>query len=231
MIHALHGNLGSVSDWEALALSGLVRHDLWSDLEAAPDLTLEGWADRFAGSLEDPAPVLLGYSMGGRLALHAMIAAPEKWKGAIIVSAHPGLADKDGRKKRLDTDREWANRARISEWRTFLDTWNTQTVFSGDFPSPAQESLEPRREAIARAFENWSLGNQQTLGDQLNVCHFPVLWVTGENDEKFTALAAGLKGILSDFEHVVLSGCGHRAIFEKPVEVAETIRDFQKRRL
>ena len=87
MIHALHGNLGSASDWDPLGLPEIVAHDLWGHLESRPKLNLEVWGAGFSRgvALETSDPLLLGYSMGGRLALHAILSAPEKWKGAVIV--------------------------------------------------------------------------------------------------------------------------------------------------
>jgi pimeloyl-ACP methyl ester carboxylesterase len=55
--------------------------------------------------------------------------------------------------------------------------------------------------------------------------------VTGERDEKFTALGAELVDSAPNFEHVVIPDCGHRILIEKPDELAEVIRDFQNRRL
>lgn len=233
MIHALHGNLGSREDWKVLTLPDLVAHDLWSHLDSRSDLNLDVWGAGFSRmiSKEDSDPVLLGYSMGGRLALHAMLAAPKKWKGAVIVSTHPGLRDQEERYARLARDRDWANQVRTAEWRTFLETWNAQTVFAGAPPSPSQIQLVNRREAIARAFENWSLGHQEHLGERLAACRFPILWISGERDEKFASCAAELAPELPDCEHLMISGCGHRVIFEKPAELEAAIRDFQKRRL
>ena len=233
MIHALHGNLGSATDWDLLALPNLQTYDLWAHLEARPELNLEVWGAGFSRSVprDDPEAVLLGYSMGGRLALHALLAAPERWKGAIIVSAHPGLEEPEQRHRRLQRDRDWANQARTADWRTFLETWNAQAVFDQAPPSAAQWQLEPRREAIARAFESWSLGHQSHLQERLQACRVPLLWVTGERDPRFTRLAADLVPLLPNAEHVVLSRCGHRIPFEAPGVLAEAIRDFQSRRL
>jgi len=233
MIHALHGNLGTPSDWDSLELPGLVAHDLWSHLESKPGLNLEDWGAGFSRGVanDDPDPFLLGYSMGGRLALHALLAASEKWKGAVIVSAHPGLDDPEAHLTRLQRDRDWANQARTADWQTFLETWNAQPVFSQAPPSDSQWQLESRREAIARAFENWSLGHQRHLGERLSRCGVPILWITGERDERFTQLAAELVPTLPTAEHVVLSNCGHRIPFEGPAALAEVIQDFQSRRL
>ena len=100
MIWCLHGALGSYRDWDFLSedLSDVQPVDLWQDF---PELELSAWAEAFCSHVQgcDQRPVLLGYSMGGRLALHALLARPTLWQSAIVVSAHPGLAaveERDG---------------------------------------------------------------------------------------------------------------------------------------
>ena len=92
MIWALHGAFGDAKDWDALAESlgpdRLAAIDLWID---EYELPLRDWAFVFNRRVAavDSAPVLLGYSMGARLGLHALIANPQLWKGAILVAAAP----------------------------------------------------------------------------------------------------------------------------------------------
>ena len=63
--------------------------------------------------------VLLGYSMGGRLALHMLSAdgAARRWRKAIIISASPGIVSLTERRRRLDNDRRWAERFRMENWQ------------------------------------------------------------------------------------------------------------------
>lgn len=233
MLFALHGNLGSEEDWAPVRGCGLSTADLWRDLEENPGLDLKGWGRRFArlcGGM-DSGPALLGYSLGGRLALHAMADSPEIWRYAVIVSAHPGLATREERERRTAVDREWAAWARQMPWANFLATWNGQAILKGAKPSPAQAALVSRREAIARGFEEWSLGLQDLPADRLRACRFPVLWINGERDEKFTNLGASMKSVFPKFEQVLIPNCGHRVLFEQPDALADAIRDFQNRRL
>ena len=218
---ALHGNLGSPADWEALSLPGLRAVDLWehsalSYFEFAHEL-----ATTLSAGLEKP--VLVGYSLGGRLALCAMAMHPDRWSGAVIVSAHPGLCCVEDRLARRVSDELWARDAREMAWPDFLEKWNSQAVFGGAPPTATQLALASRREAIALAFETWSLGRQEDLRSSLRSFHSPVLWITGEKDEKFTALAAEMGEVFTDFHHEVLPGCGHRVLAEQPEVVARVI--------
>ena len=143
MIYALHGNLGSAADWAAIDLPGLVAVDLWKWQETHPGISLEAFGRRFTESLpaDDEAPVLLGYSLGGRLALHALAASPSRWKAAILISVHPGLESAEARGGRVKADQAWADRARQDDWTTFLEDWNSQPVLAGQEPGKEQGEL------------------------------------------------------------------------------------------
>ncbi|MCB1093472.1 MAG: hypothetical protein KDL87_18185, partial [Verrucomicrobiae bacterium] len=86
MIHALHGNLGQPSDWDRLGLADLSAADLWEWQERVPGIGLNSFGGAYSQSVGrwDSTSVVMGYSLGGRLALHALLARPELWKGAVV---------------------------------------------------------------------------------------------------------------------------------------------------
>ena len=220
---ALHGNLGSTGDWESLGLPGLQAVDLW-DHSA---LSYFEFAHELATSLSagQGNPVLAGYSLGGRLALYAMAIHPERWSGAVIVSAHPGLCCVEYRLARRVSDELWARDARTLAWPDLVDKWNAQSVLAGGAATSAQLALESRREAIALAFETWTLGRQDDLRRSLRSFHAPVLWITGGQDEKFTRLAAEMGEVFTDFHHEVIPDGGHRLLAERQHEVARLVEE------
>lgn len=229
MIHALHGNLGSPADWDGFGLKDLRAVDLWSWQERFPGISLEEFGERFAGELtdEDSAPVLMGYSLGGRLALQAMAARPDMWRAAILISTHPGLKSEVERTERLLADRQWADRSRNGDWGEFLADWNAQAVLAGQAVNEAgQAGLAGRRAAIADAFESWSLGRQRAMDDLLARCRFPILWVTGERDMRFAALARRLVRDSGAVEWTVVPDCGHRVLLERAGELRKIVTDF-----
>lgn len=222
MIWALHGAVGSVLDWREFADSvskqgqQLRRIDLWKFLECCP-MPLENFGASLASEIVrvDPEPVLVGYSMGGRLALHALLAQPVLWKAAIIVSAHPGLSDELERVERRAKDAEWSALALKGEWSEFIQKWQSQTVLKG-VEMPERSSLKNRRVAISRSFVDWSLGVQSDLRSRLSEITCPVLWLTGEHDMKFTSLAREAVPKLPNFEHRTIAQSGHRLPWEIP---------------
>lgn len=237
MIWCLHGAVGLASDWEpfsaALAAEGEFCRavELWRFLECE-GIGLSDWAAAFnaevraAGAEEN---ILIGYSMGGRLALHALLDDPGLWDRAVIVSAHPGLTEQEERFRRMANDAEWAALALTGDWGQFLKKWDEQSVLSSAFPRPEpdpRERLVNRRRAIARSFMEWSLGKQDNLLEMMPRMTCPVLWLTGSRDEKFTSLAQEAVEKLSNATHKTFD-CGHRLPWERPEDFLLAVKEFR----
>ncbi len=206
----LHGALGSYRDWGGLGLPRHVAVDLW---QAHPASDMETWAAAWTPTVleRDPAPYLLGYSMGGRLALHVLLAAPEQWRGAVIVSAHPGLRDSRERQARREADAAWLARFRKEPFLDVMHDWNKQPVFAGGGARNPPERFLP---AMARCFREWSLGHQDPLWDQLGCIETPVWWLCGEKDSKFAALGREAVSRLPRGHYEEAAQCRHRVPWE-----------------
>ncbi len=236
----LHGAVGMAADWRdfakylAAAAIGSRAVDLWRFLECCPlpltefakALNAEAGGEIFRGS----GRALLGYSMGGRLALHALLEKDHPWQAAVIISTHPGLESEPERADRRASDTEWATQALAGDWQKFLDNWNAQVVLGHTQPRNPQESgtLVMRRREIARSFVDWSLGAQQALWHRLPEIAVPVLWVVGENDSKFRALAERAVAQIPRATLVVAPGCSHRLPWEAGDWLAQRVADFLK---
>lgn len=240
MIWCLHGAVGMAEDWKGLSGklakggNAVRRVDLWRYLDCCP-MELEEFGKAFCEEVRasgEEKNVLIGYSMGGRLALQALLAGAEDnlFAGAVIVSAHPGLEGEEERVLRMASDAEWAGKALVGEWATFLQEWDGQKVLNpegvgldglGD-----RRTLKPRRQAVARSFMDWSLGKQADLRPRLAALEVPVLWVTGERDSKFTGLAEGAVAEMKQARHEVVAGAGHRVPWENGERFAELVGSF-----
>ncbi len=239
MIWALHGAVGRAADWlgfsadvrkdsaVAAAVGEVRRLDLWRFLDCCP-MPLGKLGDTLAGEIArvDPDPILVAYSMGGRLALHALLAKPQMWRGAVIVSAHPGLSSELEREDRREKDGEWSAMALKGEWSDFLKKWEGQGVLNGAGEMPDRRVLKGRRASVARSFVDWSLGAQADLTDRLHEIECPVLWVTGEDDVKFTKLAKKAVAEMPHAEHQIIAGCGHRVPWEQSEVFSKHCRHF-----
>ena len=225
MIWALHGMVGEPADWDFLrpSLPGLQTPLLWAEVDRYTP-----WAFQFAKKVRetDPRPVLLGYSMGGRLALHALLAAPTLFRAAIIVSAHTGLADHALRKLRWRQDDEWAKKLRSLPWETFLRIWNDQAVFDGvDLPGGRLTTFK-WRQGIIQSFDVWGLSRQEDLLPKLGHLNLPVLWISGGKDTRYTELARDAVATLPNARHHVIPDAGHRVPWETPGAFTESVRGF-----
>lgn len=223
MIHCLHGAVGSHRDWDLFKKDlndDLAAHDLWN-LSDTGSASLAAAGHEIA-RLAHESDVLMGYSMGGRIALHALLAAPKKWKAAIIISAHSGLLE--GHDERLKHDANWAILAN-QDWEAFLQKWNTQSILPSTTKGMVQATSHDQ-EAVVKSFLHWSLGAQENLLPQLSDLSIPILWVTGEEDQKFTQLGRAASSKIPNAHHGVISNCGHRVPWEKPREFARMVNDF-----
>lgn len=225
MIWALHGAFGDAADWNPLASEidqqQFRAADLWVD---AFDLPLREAAEVLNQSVSaiDSSPVLLGYSMGARLGLHALIADSTLWNGAILVAPHPGLSAADARHSRRVRDDLWAKRFEELPWSEFWGEWTSQAILTTACPRP----LPPERRARRRCLEHWSLSEQDDLRPRLDQIECPVLWVTGEWDERFTDLGSACVPLIPKGRQVIVPGAGHRVPWDAPDVFAELVREF-----
>ena len=233
----LHGAVGMAADFRSFAKllatekTGSRAVDLWRFLECQPmpltdfgkALNADAGGEVFRGS----GRALLGYSMGGRLALHALLERDHPWQAAVIVSAHPGLESPAERETRRTSDAAWATKALAGNWQEFLHAWNAQPVLGGPLRDPqASGSLVMRRREIARSFVDWSLGAQQPLWDRLHEITIPVLWVVGENDAKFRTLAERAVPLIPNSRLAIAPGSGHRVPWEADEWLAREVAHF-----
>ncbi|MEI6655690.1 MAG: alpha/beta fold hydrolase [Verrucomicrobiota bacterium] len=236
----LHGAVGMAADWRGiakrLAAAAISSRavDLWRFLENPPlplpdfgkALNAEAGGEVFRGS----GRALLGYSMGGRMALHALLEKGHPWQAAVLVSAHPGLETAAERMARVTADAAWATQAFAGDWQQFLHAWNAQPLLGATVmrDAAAARSLITRRGEVARSFMDWSLGEQQPLWDRLAEITIPVLWVAGEKDAKFRALAERAACLSPQACLAIAPASGHRVPWDNELWFAETTAHFLK---
>lgn len=236
----LHGAVGIAADWRGvakqLAAAGIGTRavDLWRFLECCP-LALPDFAQALnanaAGEVfRGNGRALLGYSMGGRMALHALLEKDHPWQAAVIISADPGLENEADRASRRASDAVWATRALTGNWQEFLADWNAQSLLGTTQIRDPQASggLMMRRREVARSFVDWSLGGQEPLWDRLHEVRVPVLWIAGENDPKFRALAERAATLMPAATLAIAPDAGHRVPWEAESWLAGQVSRFLK---
>ncbi len=217
------------------APGALVPADLFGADWLPETQSLAEWADvscrRIAQADAQPPPptgrYLLGYSLGGRLALHMALQHPLLWDGVVIVGANPGLDTEDTRLQRRRSDELWAQRFQAEPWADLLAAWDAQPVFAG---KPA--SMPPRRETdferarLAGALRRWSLGAQSPLWGPLEHFSRPLLWVAGAEDTGQAAFCRRLHDTVPGIQLWIADGAGHRVPWEQPQAFAARVGEF-----
>lgn len=225
-LYALHGFLGLPCDWDFLiGISDVDFHA--ADLYSKSHLSLDAFATNLNQEAScNPSPsVLLGYSLGGRLALHAMCQNPTLWRGALIVSAHPGLTREQERITRKQKDKDWSDRFMTEDWRSLMHAWNEQLAFKNTKPINRNE-IDYQRESLSQALENWSLGNQKNLSLFLHKSQIPTLWIVGDADHQYCQLSKSISFSHQKSRVWIAPKAGHRVPFDQPHLLKNEIQKF-----
>lgn len=191
MIRTLSGFLGLSSDWDFLPWP----HAAYAPAEADPR-----------------NDVLLGYSMGGRLALRELLARP--FRAAVIVSAGLNVDDDREREERRLADEAWARRFETDPWDELMRAWDAQPVFGGHRMTRREADYD--RSSLARELREHSPGVLEPLALRLSEIATPTLWVAGERDVRYTAVGRFAVERMPAAELWVCEGAGHRVPWERP---------------
>jgi 2-succinyl-6-hydroxy-2,4-cyclohexadiene-1-carboxylate synthase len=160
----------------------------------------------------------VGYSMGGRLCLHAALADPGAVRGLVLISATGGLDDPAERDQRRAADDALADRIEAIGVPAFLDEWLAQPLFAGLGPAAQgrAERLENTAAGLASSLRLAGTGTQLPLWDRLATLRTPTLVVAGALDTKFVALGERLAETIPGADLAVVDGAGHTVHLEQP---------------
>lgn len=238
-LHCLHGTFQTPGVWSGFEARlaehaeirdtiRVVAEDIVPPDAGGPDAWAAGLCRRVGSPPGDgEARVLLAYSLGGRLAMHALAACPRSWSAAVLVAAHPGGGSDAERASVRRRDAAWAERCRRDPWDDLLSDWDALPVFGG---RPNRAPRPPGafdRERCARTFEEFSRGGQADLRPRLAATPLPpVLYVTGAADARYGALGAELAALTPAIAHAVVPDAGHRVPWERPDEFAAAVGRF-----
>lgn len=227
MIWALHGFLGEPTDWDFLSSSKItsVKTDQFSGQN------LWEWASLFNTFIRDKKEkenFLLGYSLGGRMALHALLESPYLWKGAVIISSHTGLSSPEEKKKRYLMDQKWAEKFLQEGWDMLMEEWNAQPTLKNDAPIGKRQSENYSRETLSHILRSYSLGNQENLKERIEALNIPLLWVVGEKDEKYREIGQSLRFCHPHSSLHIIKGAYHRSPWTNRVYFQELVENFKK---
>ena len=242
----LHGFTGSGTNWRTLSdrlppTMPIITIDLLG--HGQTDAPADPARYRMAAAAQDlvdllavvaPGPVnLLGYSMGGRLALYLALTYPHLIDQLILESASPGLTEATARAARIESDEALADRIAREGIPAFVEYWEAIPLFASQQTLPAairQQSrdhrLHNRSIGLANSLRGMGTGVQPPLWDQLANFSRPTLLLTGALDQKFCAIAQQMAARLPTANHLTIPHAGHTIHLEQPDAWAAAISTF-----
>jgi 2-succinyl-6-hydroxy-2,4-cyclohexadiene-1-carboxylate synthase len=196
---------------------------------ATVQANLERGADLMAETAPHPG-TWIGYSMGGRFALHVALRRPQMVTRLVLVSATAGIEDDRERAQRRDSDAALADRAEREGLEPFVRWWVSQPMFA---TLPLDEAgidsrLGGSAGGLASSLRLAGTGSQEPLWTQLPaLAGRPTLIVAGERDAKYAAIAARMRDAIGEAAQLhVLPGAGHACHLEQPDRFLEVVTAF-----
>ncbi len=240
----LHGFLGAGRDWNACmtALSDQFRciavdlpgHGRSVNLDDAA-YTFPGCATAIIDTLDQlnyETCSVVGYSMGGRVALYLANTFPDRINKLVLESSSPGLRTEKERQARREHDARLARELETGDWEAFLTRWYVQPLFRTLIRDQKrlERMIAERRHnnplELARSLRGLGTGTQPSLWNQLPKINVRLMLLVGEHDTKFRAIANEMAALQPQAQVAVVPDAGHNVHEEHPAAFIEIVRAF-----
>lgn len=241
----LHGFTGSTATWQSVVdiLGGeykTVAVDLTGHGETAvpKESSRYSMAEQIADlealvdELKLTSFTLVGYSMGGRVALAYAHRYPERVSSLILESASPGIKAESERLERKETDKKLSERIIRDGISLFVEFWENIALFNSQkrLSTETQNAVRAERlsqsaTGLANSLIGMGTGSQQSYWGELHTINLPVLLITGEIDTKFVNIAQEMLEYLPLGKHRTIKDAGHAIHVEKPTLFATMVKE------
>ena len=176
---------------------------------------------------------LVGYSMGGRLALYLAVFFPQHFDKVVLESASPGLENKQDRDNRIKRDLKIANKLISQDFNSFLQDWYANPLFSAFVKHPNYHQAIAKRlknnpNNLAKSLKYMGLGVQPSLWKELASIQLPILLVAGELDPKFVAIGRRISCLSPQFQLKIVKNTDHNVHFEQSLDFVRLLSIFLK---
>ena len=169
---------------------------------------------------------LCGYSLGGRVALHIALAAPERVSRLVLVSCSAGIEDPHERASRRAADGQLARDLEREPFEAFIERWRTQPLFAGEPPAVGELARADQRrnspEALAAVLRGLGMGAMEPLWERLGDLSMPVTVIAGARDAKYVSLGQRMVERLPAARLLVIDG-GHGLVLENPAAIVHAL--------
>jgi 2-succinyl-6-hydroxy-2,4-cyclohexadiene-1-carboxylate synthase len=216
------------------------RGDAWRPVaellpERYPSTLLDHREHDYSGRLREIAgagegAVLVGYSLGGRLALRAAIRDPGHYAGVVTVGASPGMEDATARADRAQADERlaaWMEAAPIAD---IVRVWERQPLFADQSDALVEEQRPGRLShdpaALALLLRTAGQGVLEPVWHELLALELPLLAIAGARDDAYVAAAQRMADLAPRGRAAIVEHAGHAAHLQRPDEVARLLAEF-----
>lgn len=176
---------------------------------------------------------LLGYSMGGRLALLLAVRYPERFYSLILESSSPGIQNEEERLKRVQSDEELADFIEEKGIEAFIDYWEDIPLFQTQKRVRLEERkklrhlrLQNRAHGLANSLRGMGTGRQPPLWEELSFITMPVFLIVGSFDTKYVQIAKQIAERVKHAKLNIVNDAGHTVHFEQSETFLELILNF-----
>ena len=215
------------------------RGDAWRPVaellpERYPSTILDHAEHSFEGRMREiaatDADVLVGYSLGGRLALRAVLREPGRYRGLVLVGSTAGLEEGPMRVQRAEADEKLASWIEAMPIEDIVSLWERQPLFADQSDSlvegqrPGRLSHDPR--ALALLLRTAGQGVLDPVWHELRTLELPLLAIAGARDDGYTAAAKRIAQLAPNGRAAIVGNAGHAAHLQQQREVADLIAEF-----
>jgi 2-succinyl-6-hydroxy-2,4-cyclohexadiene-1-carboxylate synthase len=242
----LHGFTGSSENWlpfqaEWSTSFKLINVDILghgkTDIPKDPKRYLMGEVVKDLHSILQALDVekvsILGYSMGGRLALSFAASYPNMITTLILESSSPGLKEEAERNARIMQDHKLADKILEEGIDSFISYWESIPLFKSQqrLPDEVQQVIRKQRLhnspiGLSNSLKGMGTGKQPSWWETLRTLDFPVLLLCGEEDQKFCRIVELMDNLLPNSEKIVVEKCGHAIHVEQPKFFGKIVKEY-----
>ena len=242
----LHGFTGNVDTWSFLVpmlresyqliMVDIIGHGQTDSPKEVRAYEMEQAAADLVSILEKlevSTAHVLGYSMGGRLALSLAMLYPHYVRSLLLESASPGLKTERERLERRKQDQQLAERIVADGIEAFVEAWENIALFQSQKRLPNEQKLAIRKQrlansplGLANSLLGMGTGSQPSWWNELEKLDMPVLLITGELDSKFCKIANRMQNRLKHGEWTIINDVGHAIHVEDGEKFGKIIREF-----
>ena len=169
--------------------------------------------------------ILVGYSMGARMALQVALQHPQMVSRLVLISGTPGLKTESERSARRQSDNDLAERIEKIGTTSFIDEWLALPMFAGLSTDNNQrvDRIRNTAKGLADSLRFAGTGTQEPHWSNMHQLSMPVHLIVGELDHKFTAIAEEMKPLIATSELTVVANVGHTVHLESPTTTSQLL--------